>query len=63
MMKNDLLLSRIEQEIECREAEQEVESREEFTVLFTIPDAPDAPDAPTSPSNPFPEPVCPFLYW
>lgn len=56
-MSNKKLLARIEQELEFREIEKEIEPREEFTMIFSVPDAPDAPE------NPFPDPVCPLVYW
>lgn len=45
--QTELLLLRIEEEIE---------ERQEFSMLS-------APSAPEAPKNPFPDPVCPVLYW
>lgn len=45
--QNELLLLRVEEEIE---------ERQEFSMLA-------APSAPEAPKNPFPDPVCPVLYW
>lgn len=52
-MKDEELLARIESELETRNLVQEVESRDEFAII----------SPPKAPVNPYPNPVCPALYW